>query len=240
MEIRHAFESEKDDGGDASLVKPSDWNAGHRIIDPIEALFGTPDTAFEFDTSSLTGLTALGTAAAEDADTTVAGHYYVKNTQTGAPYWSGRYTTVSAPFTAITKFTNNAQSNYHCSALFISTATPGAFDFLSQGFNGVSTNGGIALLRWSSNSAYSNNPANLGLAHFGTWWLAIVATSTTNVAYHASTDGKTWRRVILARDPSMTIGSVGIAASAQDSTYGVSAAFDYLRIWNSALTLPGT
>jgi hypothetical protein len=29
--LRHAFVSGKADGGDATLVRPSDWNAGHVI-----------------------------------------------------------------------------------------------------------------------------------------------------------------------------------------------------------------
>ena len=29
MPIKHAFTSAKSDGGDATLVRPSDWNAGH-------------------------------------------------------------------------------------------------------------------------------------------------------------------------------------------------------------------
>jgi hypothetical protein len=29
MPVKHAFTSAKADGGDATLVKPSDWNAGH-------------------------------------------------------------------------------------------------------------------------------------------------------------------------------------------------------------------
>lgn len=45
--------------------------------DPTLDLFGTPDTAFEFDTSSLAGLTAMGTPDIEDANTTVPHHYFV-------------------------------------------------------------------------------------------------------------------------------------------------------------------
>jgi methionyl-tRNA formyltransferase len=29
MPVKHAFTSAKSDGGDATLVRPSDWNAGH-------------------------------------------------------------------------------------------------------------------------------------------------------------------------------------------------------------------
>jgi hypothetical protein len=31
MPVKHAFTSAKSDGADATLVRPSDWNAGHVI-----------------------------------------------------------------------------------------------------------------------------------------------------------------------------------------------------------------
>lgn len=31
MPVKHAFTSAKADGGDATLIRPSDWNAGHLI-----------------------------------------------------------------------------------------------------------------------------------------------------------------------------------------------------------------
>jgi len=43
--------------------------------------------------------------------------------------------------------------------------------------------------------------------------------------------------MLLARDPSLTIGSVGLFLVAAGTDHF--AIFDYLRIWNSALTFPG-
>lgn len=44
MPITHPFVSGKSDGGDATLVKPSDWNAGHvvSIETPDEAPLAVP------------------------------------------------------------------------------------------------------------------------------------------------------------------------------------------------------
>lgn len=208
------------------------------LYDPVYNQFGTPDTAYEFNTSSLTGLTAIGTASIEDANITVAGHYYVKNVRTSGPYWSGRYAAISAPFTAITLLRHVPRTNYHCGALFIAASSPSAMDILCHGIKGVGANGDVGLLRWSDNNTYSNNPANgSGTTMWGDVYLAIVATSTSNVAYYYSWTGTTWYSVITGRDPSMTIGSVGIINSAQESTYGEHSAFDYLRIWNSAKTI---
>jgi len=36
MPIKHTFESEKEDGEDATLVRPSNWNANHTLELPIE------------------------------------------------------------------------------------------------------------------------------------------------------------------------------------------------------------
>jgi hypothetical protein len=68
--------------------------------DPIADAFGTPDTAYEFDTNSLTGLTAMGSADVEDADTTVNSHLLIADDDSTQV---GRYAAVSTPFTMVVK-----------------------------------------------------------------------------------------------------------------------------------------
>src|SRR6187431_969536 len=74
--------------------------------DPVQTAFGTPTTAFEFGTSSLAGLTAMGTPDVENANTTIASHYYIQDDASGLAM-CGRYVTgLTAPFTAICKVTD--------------------------------------------------------------------------------------------------------------------------------------
>jgi hypothetical protein len=41
MALRHAFSSAKSDGGDATIVRPSNWNAAHVGITQTEVDFGS-------------------------------------------------------------------------------------------------------------------------------------------------------------------------------------------------------
>jgi hypothetical protein len=70
-------------------------------------------------------------------------------------------------------------------------------------------------------------------------WLAIRVNSSTDVDFLYSQDGVIWMELVNARNPGITIGSVGIALKSEDNVrFG--GAFDYLRIWESALSLPGS
>lgn len=204
--------------------------------DIIATMFGTPDTAYEFNTSSLTGLTAMGTPDAEDANTTVPGSYYLAdNTSTTA--WCGRYQAIPAyPFTAMIciKATNSRQ-NFNGVGVFVSVATPGKFSIVDltnnerkvqhelftnpTTFLSTVNGGGSTSIQWMTPPCY----------------LALVAASTTSVTYYCSLDGIVWQRVSNAHDPSMTIGSVGFAAKSENSA-GIAVAIDWFRIWNSSKT----
>jgi hypothetical protein len=63
MSIRHAFTSAKDDGGDATLVKPSDWNAGHTgYLTPTIVQIkhgGTTISSLTLDTAPVSGHTII-------------------------------------------------------------------------------------------------------------------------------------------------------------------------------------
>ena len=210
--------------------------------DPIADVFGAADTAFEFDTSSLTGLTALGTATAEDADTTIDGHYYVTKAATSSPALTGRYLTApSTPFTVITKVTDHtllALNFERIGGLFVSEATPGVIEAVHVVHNGD----------WTVSHVRYTNPTTFS-ATIGTDLLAknlmlplyygIVVNSTTDVDFWYSFGGRIWKKRTDAYNPSITIGSVGVCVDPENATHGVSGAFDFIRVWNSAKTFPG-
>ena len=209
--------------------------------DPVADILGAPTTAFEFDSSSLVGLTLLGSApTAEDADTTIPGHYYVHDYDAGNNV-VGRYAAApSAPFTAITKVSDMAVSaQFNRAGMFIGEPTPGDFDFLANTFNGALQ---PRLEAFTSSSSGGGFVAQLtGLVHAAPLWLCIRVNSSSDVDYLTSYNGRIWSPLTLARNPSAmsSIGSVGMAIAAHNAANPGGAAFDYLRIWNSALSLPG-
>lgn len=85
ISVKHAFQSAKADGSDASLVRPSNWNAEHTITMATARLIGrsTAGTGAIEEISLGTGLQFSGTSLI--LDTTVAGNpagtviWYAKN-----------------------------------------------------------------------------------------------------------------------------------------------------------------
>lgn len=199
----------------------------------MQDLFGTPDTAFEFDTSSLSGLTAIGSPDSEDANTTIPGHYYIADND-GA--WCGRSAgSLSAPFTAITKLTSfaNVMADGYKQGLFVgNSSAPGSF----------AGNADVVLVGNGSRAIWVENASTSNIANDQAYvdcpvYLGIRVNSDSDVDYLFSMGGLVWRKVVDSRNPShSTLVNAGIVmtAGAQGAC-----AFDYLRIWNSAKTFPG-
>lgn len=216
----------------------------HYPDDPIFNVFGVPDTAFEFDGSSLTGLTALSpTPDVEAAHTVIPGHYFLRNdaTTTSAV---GRYASASQPFTGITKLSDaNPQGDYSRTGIFIGESTPGVMESCNYGVN----SGSPVLGRTVAHYRYTNPTTYGAVANGGNnlyiqppIYLAIRVNSGTSIDCLWSHNGYAWVKFVSARNPSITIGSCGLYLNSETAgATVVSAAFDFLRIWNSALTFPG-
>ena len=219
------------DGTDIAWQTPASGGG----TDPIADVFGTPDTAYEFASSSLTGLTALNTPVAEDANTTVPDHYYIGD-NTSTTKWFGRYQSIpSYPFTAMTKITDfNAKANYNSVGIFLSVSTPGKMIVLELAY-ATGTRGPTVELFTNPTTYSSTVVTSQPQVIDPPYYLAVVATSTSNTTWYLSMGGYVWTRVLSAYDPSMTIGSVGLCFKAENSG-GAAAAFDWFRIWNSAKT----
>jgi hypothetical protein len=225
---------------DAASTGGMKWAAagGSSAEDPVATMLGTPDTAFEFASSSLTGLTAIGTATAEDAHTTVPDHYYVKKAATATVALTGRYAAVSAPCTVVTKLKGHNVFGLNFTrlgGLFVGVTTPGRVDAIHVVYNGGFFASVVAYTNPTTFSATIGT--DLVVAPQPPIYYAIVATSTTNVAYYYSFDGYVWKTRTTGRDPSMTIGSAGIVVDPEQATHDVVGVYEYLRIWNSAKTL---
>jgi hypothetical protein len=210
--------------------------------DPVFDVLGTPATAFEFSSSSLTGLTAFSnTPDQEAAHTIVPNAYFLRDEDAGGgTVVCGRYAaTPAAPFTAVVKILDAASpgGNFPSIYLTLGVATPGAFD--AFGLDSASRN--VRGERYSAPSTYGSNFVNLGTSAMGPpLYLAVRVNSSSDVDYLYSFGGYVWRKVVDSRNPSLTLGSVGFGAKAEgNAAGGVMFAVDFLRIWNSAKTFPG-
>lgn len=200
--------------------------------DWVDAVLGTPDTTFEFETSSLTGLTALGTIDTEDADTTVPGCYYIRDDDNSG--WVGRYLSVSPACTLVTKIVDRVSvpadgTKY---GLFIGDATMGSahMDVVLVGNSSV---------QWWVELAQTTNITNTESQVGSPVYLAIRANSSTDVDYLVSRTGAVWRKIVDSRNPGLgTLSKAGIGIC-PGSAGTIAAAFEYLRIWNSAKSFPG-
>ncbi len=226
----------KADSGEALGVRwATDATGGGGGDDPIADVFGTPTTAFEFDTTSLTGLTAYSpTPDVVDIDTTIPGHLYIKDNASGVARCGYYASAPSAPFTAICKISDgNVRSDYHQIGLAIGQATPGTMNSIQW-----STAARKVETEVQTPTGFTSALAN-ALSDIQTpLYLAILVNSSTDVDFLYSYGGRIWAYLTEARNPSITIGSVGVWF-ASNNTNGGAAAFDFLRIWDSAKTFPG-
>lgn len=204
--------------------------------DPIAQMFGAPDTAFEFASSSLTGLTAIGSPASEAAHTTIPGALYYRDA-TSTTAWMGRYLASPAtPFTAITKiYAGNPAANYNAAALMVGVADPTTGALVTTSFTYNSTRK-VNVEKFTNRTTFVTTVTATGYEWPPTpLYLAIVVNSTTSLDFYASMDGRAWRKHTSAYNPSITVGSVGLVMKSESSA-GFACAFDFLRIWNSAKT----
>jgi len=210
------------------------------VSDPVADLFGTPDTTFEFDTSSFTGLTAAGSPDVEDADTTFDSHYYFKDNDSTLV---GRYTSgLSTPFTVVAKLSDAVlDANYKYAHLFVGVSSPGKLVSLGPVYSDGSKFAGRVWTSFTDGGPAGWTPTVTPWdpTGFAPWYIGAKVSSSTDVSWYYSRDGKRWFLAAASRNDSLTIASAGIVGGDYGgTTSGAQAAWDYLRIWNSAKTFP--
>lgn len=220
--------------GDRVWAVPPVAGAG----DPVSDMFGAPDTAYEFGTNSLAGLTALGVVAAEDAHTTVPGHYYLLNNTNASPFYRGRgQAALAAPFTAIARLVTNADANFETAGLIVAPSTypaSGAFRALVWGYGATART--AAIESWSAPGTFASTlAASTTFIPSGYLYFGIRVASATDVSFYWSMNGYLWFAIVTAHNPSFTPAIIGMVSAAQN-TNGLAAAYDFLRLWNSAKT----
>ena len=209
--------------------------------DPVADAFGTPDTAYEFDTGSMPGgLTVIGTPDVESADGTVAGHLLIADDDSTQV---GRYAAVSTPFTMITKITDFvAYENYQYVGAFCGVGTPGYMEgvYLLGGASPSLVGRSFATPGTGSPGAISFTRMPTDPVGYTPWYIGIRVASSTDVSYYVSRSGVVWVPLLLNRNPSQTIASCGVSVGnyAGGSQPRAAGCYDYIRIWNSAKTFP--
>jgi hypothetical protein len=231
---------------DAASTGGMKWAAagGSSAEDPISDAFGAPTTAFEFASNSLTGLTTFGSPDVLDAHTSVPNNLYVKD-KNASFQWCGVYATASAaPGTVITKVTGGALRNdFHYLGVFLGVATPGAMALAVTRRNNSGGANGPAYWYGVTATAGDTGGTIAGVINIQfvepAYYLAVVATSSTSFAFYYSSNGRTWVLLGSGLNPSLTIGSFGVGINAgQDNTTGLAAAFEFVRYWDTAKTIP--
>jgi hypothetical protein len=203
--------------------------------DPIESQFGTPDTAFEFDTSSLTGLTTFGTLQVIDADTTVPGCLYLADNATGADVGGVYATAPSPPYTVIAKLVDtNVWRDSNAAMLIVCDTPPGDFDTI--GLQNLART--IYSTDWSTPTIFDGVITTGPSAIEPPLWLAVRVNGVNDVDYLFSFNGRVWAMLTDSRNPEHDASSFGIALNSNNANLFASA-WEYLRVWNSALTMPG-
>jgi hypothetical protein len=123
--------------------------------------------------------------------------------------------------------------NMEC-GIGVMLATPGNVQAIFHRDNGANdTNFGVQTWSAPTPGTVTNGTTTTSTAGFGLhapYYLRIIATSTSSVAYYFSFDGKLWTTLATAVNPGFTIGSVGfVLYGGAQNTYTQEAIFDYAR-----------
>lgn len=211
--------------------------------DPIISLFGAPATAYDFDTSSLTGLTAMGTATAEDANTTIPGHLYLKRAATSSVALTGRHAAIPGayPWTAIAKLTDHTPyfaSFIRYGGLYIAESSPGKVEAIHMLSNGSLVSSLVAYTNPTTFSATIGTDRAFNAFRVPIYY-AIVANSSTSFDYYVSQEGMVWLARQTARNPGFTVANCGVLVDPEQTAFAAVGVYDFLYFYTSALTLPG-
>jgi hypothetical protein len=212
--------------------------------DPIFDKFGTPSSAaYEFDSSSLTGWTSFGSPDEYDADTTIPDHLWLKDAASSWQFAGTSRSSISTPFTIIAKISDAwLDQNFNYAGIFVGDSSNKMW-LCCLRYNSTTTRGfGGYLPTNLTDSGGGSAWSSTGVGHVdGFGYVAFVVNSTTSVDAYVSMNGMVWWKGSVAFNPSMTIAKMGLVITS-GSTGGanrVAAAFDYFRVWSSALTFPG-
>jgi hypothetical protein len=226
------------------LVAASGESEGIKTTDPrmvagiIDRLFGPANTVFEFNSDEAPGdLTAIGSPAAESVYDDVVDCYYVADNNSSMDL-AGRYTTMpSAPFTIMCHLVDDNALGSGSAGVFV--AESNTTDVRACGRLGAE--GQISSLTTTAPTTNFTALQSRAIVFDAGGFFAIRVNSNSDYDFMASADGGLWVPLTEAHNPSATLSSPAIGGLyvVSRSTTLVAAAFNWLRIWNSAKSFPG-
>ena len=233
MRIQHPFVSAKSDGGDATLVRPLNWNEGHfRVPESQGGLYDPFDTT---DTSDpVSGLTMLGSPDVFDANSTAKGHLVVKESGSGSVNIVGGYKTwsPSAGQYVETWLTDAVfhPSNSSYVGMFIGEAGgTGKFCLVGLGRYATAWDDKLIVFNYNSRTSFASEPASVTGPWRPPFGLRVVYNSSTSIDVYMS-HGIGWRKLVSAVNPgSFTPAIVGLGGDMSASSFTTEAYFDYLN-----------
>jgi hypothetical protein len=232
VRIHHTFASAKSDGGDATLVRPSNWNDGHfRQPDSQGGLYLPFDTT---DTSDpVVGLTMLGSPDVFDSNSTAKSHLTVKETGSGAVNVVGGYMSWSPSAgqyveTWLTDAVLSASLSSYV-GVFCGEAG-GTGKLLLAGIGRYATAWDDKLVAFS----YTNRTTFSGETSVTGPWrtplgIRLVFNSSTSYDVLLSHGGVGWRKLIAGHNPGFTPAIAGLGGDMSANGFQTEAYFDYLN-----------
>jgi hypothetical protein len=171
-----------------------------------------------YNGTSTSGWTSLGSPDTFNADSTIAGHFYLQETTMGTGNTLGVYRAVggSFPRTYTMKLSDSYfHANFHSPQIWIAEASPGKLVTWGAVHDGV--NAYLQRSLWTNNTTVStqtNLPGTQDAWMVPPMWLRLVVNSSTDIEGWHSFNGYIYYREFSAYNPSMTVGAFGFGMSA--------------------------
>lgn len=226
-------------GGSADSILGQSGVGGGRIsgLQPLVNPGGGSDDEFDTTDSSdpLTGWTTMGAPTAHDTNVSRKSHYRLSATSGGNlvgiyKAWSpSNGSMVTAQLNAASPFTTNYQ---RAAFLMVGEATPGKVAAIGLTYDSGATK--LVVDLWTTPSSFGSTPGSLTITGavvaavlMSPIYLRIVYNSSTSLDYQFSFNGIIWTTVLGAHNPSLTVGSAGLAC--QYSGASVESYWDWIR-----------
>lgn len=235
---KHLFTNPKSDGGDATIVRPSNWNEFH-ADEPLTkgALFDGFDTT---DTSDpITGWTTLGSGdiSAHDTNSAAKSHYHIKKTVTSGGLvgiyksWSpSAGKAVSCRISdEVIRNTNNVVG------MFIAEASPGKIMTFMQGNYAAVLDRRLLSYDYTNRTTFAAENGAGGLTTGAPYSLPLclkmIWVSSTEIRLQFSQGGMGWINYFDSPwfDPGFTVGAAGLFVDTNASGTDVEGFFDWFN-----------
>lgn len=206
---------------------------------------GSPDIPLgggsddEFDTTDtsdpLGSWTTIGSPTTQDINSTIKSHYYIACNANASASIKGIMKTASPPFTVVAKMSDFAyRSSFNMAGLVIASGTDasGGAHTLTLRCNG-NLSPHVYVDPWTNATSPGGSlheEAGPSPAAMPSYFAAVV-NSSDDVDWYFSHGGMMFSLVGSNTNPSYTVGAYGLMADAQNGSFGVKAAFDWIRFY---------